>query len=115
MAKSPLHELAELGQSPWIDFLSRDLLRSGGLERMMREDSIKGVTSNPTIFQKAISAGNAYDEQLRELAREEDDPRELFFQLASHDVREACDLMREIWDSGCRGCDGYISIEVDPG
>jgi transaldolase len=115
MAKSPLHQLAELGQSPWIDFLSRDLLRSGGLERMMREDAIRGVTSNPTIFQKAISAGHAYDEQLRELAREVDDPRELFFQLAAEDVRDACDLMRELWDSGCRGCDGYVSIEVDPG
>jgi transaldolase len=115
MADSPLHRLAELGQSPWIDFLSRDLLRTGELERMMRDDSIKGVTSNPTIFQKAISAGNAYDEQLRELAREEDDSRELFFQLAAQDVGAACDLMRTIWDSGCRGCDGYVSIEVDPG
>ena len=115
MAKSPMHQLAELGQSPWIDYLSRDMLESGKLERMMGEDAISGVTSNPTIFQKAISSGNAYDDQLRELAQDEDDPRELFFHLAGQDVRNACDLMRRIWDSGCRGCDGYVSLEVDPG
>ncbi|MGH3032547.1 MAG: transaldolase family protein, partial [Gaiellaceae bacterium] len=69
MAKSPLHELSEHGQSVWIDFLSRDMLRSGELERMMREDAVVGVTSNPTIFQKAISAGEAYDDQLREVLR----------------------------------------------
>jgi transaldolase len=114
MAKSRLHELHESGQSPWIDYLSRDLLRSGELERMLEEDSIRGVTSNPTIFQKAISSGNAYDEQLRELARDEDDPKELFIQLATRDVRDACDLLRRHWDEGCRGCDGYVSIEVDP-
>ncbi|MDQ3865774.1 MAG: transaldolase [Actinomycetota bacterium] len=114
MAKSRLHELHELGQSPWIDFLSRDLLRSGELARLVKEDSIRGVTSNPTIFQKAISSGNAYDEQLRELAHEEDDPKELFVQLATRDVRDACDLLLRHWDEGCRGCDGYVSIEVDP-
>jgi transaldolase len=114
MAKSRLHELVELGQSPWIDFLSRDLLKSGKLARMMEEDAIKGVTSNPTIFQKAISAGHAYDEQLRELVEEESDPKEMFIHLAAQDVGEACDLLRTVWDSGCRGCDGYVSIEVDP-
>src|ERR687891_254926 len=71
MAKSPLHELSEHGQSVWIDFLSRDMLRTGELERMMREDAVVGVTSNPTIFQKAISAGDAYDDQLREVLRHE--------------------------------------------
>jgi transaldolase len=62
MGESRLHKLAEYGQSVWIDFLSRDLLRSGELARRMREDAIVGVTSNPTIFQKAISVGDAYDE-----------------------------------------------------
>ena len=70
MAKSRLHELSELGQSVWIDYLSRALIHQGELERMMREDAVVGVTSNPTIFQKAISHGNAYDEQLRELMEE---------------------------------------------
>ena len=112
--KSRLHQLAEQGQSVWLDYLSRDLLRSGEFERKMREDAITGVTSNPTIFQKAISAGQAYDDQLRELYEDEHDPKEIFIQLAAQDVGEACDLLDDVWDSGCRGCDGYVSIEVDP-
>ena len=113
MAKSRLHQLADYGQSVWIDFLSRDMLRSGKLERMMREDAVVGVTSNPTIFQKAISAGGTYDDQLREVLREERDPKEIFIRLASKDVGDALDLLRLVWDEG-GGRDGYVSIEVDP-
>ena len=115
MADSKLHHLAELGQSPWIDFLSRDLLHQNELRRMMRDDAVVGVTSNPTIFQKAISAGHAYDDQLRELAAEEDDPKELFWRLACRDVQEACDLLRDTWENGARGRDGNVSLEVEPG
>ena len=110
---SRLHQLSELGQSVWIDNLSRDLLRTGGLARLMDEDAVTGVTSNPTIFQKAISHGDAYDEQLRELLAHEDDPKEIFIALASRDIGEACDLMRSVWDGG-RGLRGWVSIEVDP-
>ena len=113
MAKSRLHELSELGQSVWIDFLSRQMLQSGKLARMMDEDAVVGVTSNPTIFQKAISEGDAYDEQLREVLAEEDDPKEVFLKLAVQDVQNACDLLRTVWDGG-QGQDGYVSIEVDP-
>src|SRR5215471_20339736 len=113
MAKSNLHTLAELGQSVWIDYLSRDLLRGGGLERLMREDAVTGVTSNPTIFQRAISSGDAYDEQLRELLAEPSDGPEAFFRLAERDVSDACDLLRPVWEA-TGGRDGYVSIEVDP-
>src|ERR687891_1136333 len=113
MAKSPLHELSEHGQSVWIDFLSRDMLRTGELERMMLDDAVVGVTSNPTIFQKAISAGDAYDDQLREVLQHERDPKEIFVHLASKDVGDALDLLRGVWDEG-GGRDGYVSIEVDP-
>jgi transaldolase len=113
MAKSRLHQLSEFGQSVWIDFLSRDLLRSGELERMMREDAVVGVTSNPTIFEKAISAGDAYDDQLRKVLGEERDPKEIFIRLAAKDVADACDLLRPVWDGG-GGRDGYVSLEVDP-
>src|SRR2546421_1111676 len=111
--KSPLHELADHGQSVWIDFLSRQLLHSGELARMMREDAVVGVTSNPTIFQKAISQGDAYDEQLRECLEELDDPKEIYLHLTNDDVAEACDLLRPDWDEG-HGQDGYVSWEVDP-
>jgi transaldolase len=113
MGNSRLHQLSELGQSVWIDFLSRHLLRSGELARMMEEDAVVGVTSNPTIFQKAISEGDAYDEQFREVLAGEDDPKEVFLRLAVQDVQNACDLLRRVWDGG-QGQDGYVSIEVDP-
>jgi transaldolase len=113
MANSRLHALSELGQSVWIDFLSRHLLRSGELARMAEEDAVVGVTSNPTIFQKAISEGDAYDEQFREVLAEEDDAKEVFLRLAVQDVQDACDLLRPVWDGG-QGQDGYVSIEVDP-
>jgi transaldolase len=113
MAKSRLHALSELGQSVWIDFLSRHLLRRGELARMMEEDAVVGVTSNPTIFQKAISEGDAYDEQFKKVLAEEDDPKEVFLRLAVQDVQDACDLLRPVWDGG-GGQDGYVSIEVDP-
>jgi transaldolase len=113
MAKSRLNELAELGQSVWIDSLSRGWLKTGTLARWMGEDALTGVTSNPTIFQKAMAEGEWYDDQLREVIKEEDDAKEVFLQLAMVDIEEACDLFRSVWDGG-KGKDGYISMEVDP-
>ena len=113
MAKSRLHELSERGQSVWIDSLSRQWLRDGTLDALMRDDAVVGVTSNPTIFQKALSEGDWYDEQLREVLTEQDDPREIFFHLAVGDIQEACDRLRPVWDAG-KGQDGYVSLEVDP-
>jgi transaldolase len=112
--ESRLHQLSALGQSVWIDSLSREWLRTGELARMMAEDAVVGVTSNPTIFQKAMSEGDWYDDQLREVLAEEDDPKEIFLRLAFDDIREACDLMRKVWD-GTEGQDGYVSLEVEPG
>src|SRR5881409_3701482 len=113
MPESNLHKLSALGQSVWIDYLSRQMLQSGKLARMMEEDAVVGVTSNPTIFQKAISEGDAYDEQLKELLDELTDPKEIFIHLSRQDVIEACDLLRKVWDEG-KGKDGYVSWEVDP-
>jgi transaldolase len=113
MSESRLQELSALGQSVWIDSLSREWLRTGELRRMMDEDAVVGVTSNPTIFQKALSEGGWYDDQLREILDEEDDLKEIFFRLAFDDIREACDLMRSAWDR-TEGLDGYVSLEVDP-
>src|SRR5947208_7099391 len=114
MPESNLHKLSALGQSVWIDYLSRDLLQTGELERKMKDDAVVGVTSNPTIFQKATSQGNRYDEQLKEILETgETDPKEIFLQLSSHDIADACDLLRNVWDEG-GGLDGYVSWEVDP-
>jgi transaldolase len=114
MAKSRLHELAEHGQSIWFDTLSRDLIRTGELKRMMDEDAVTGVTSNPTIFQKALSAGDAYDDDMRACLEKTDDPTEIFFSLALQDIREACDVLKPAYDAS-NGIDGYVSMEVEPG
>jgi transaldolase len=110
--KSRLHALSATGQSVWIDYLSRDLLETGELGRMMREDAVVGVTSNPTIFQKAISHGSAYDEQLRELLAEESDPKEIYLRLSGRDVDAATDLLAPVREA--RPDDGFVSWEVDP-
>jgi transaldolase len=112
MAESNLHTLSERGQSIWIDYLSRDMLEEGELARMMREDAVVGVTSNPTIFQKAISQGERYDEQLKELLEEETDPKEIFLQLSARDVEAALDLLAPVHER--TGYDGFVSWEVDP-
>jgi transaldolase len=113
MAESRLQQLSELGQSVWIDSLSREWLETGELARMMQEDAVVGVTSNPTIFQKAMSEGEWYDDQLRGVLSEENDLKEIFLQLAARDIESACDLFRTVWDE-TQGLDGYVSMEVDP-
>jgi len=108
-----LHTLAEHGQSPWIDYLSRNFVRDGDLAGLV-DQGVAGVTSNPTIFQGAIADGDAYDSQLKELLASEDDPKEVFLALAREDIRGACDLLRGVFDRGDSSRDGWVSLEVDP-
>jgi len=110
---SRLHELAAHGVSAWVDSLSREMLETGELERLMDEDAIVGVTSNPTIFERALSTGDRYDGQLREELADQDDPKEVFLALAVRDVQAACDLMLPVWER-TGAVDGYVSLEVDP-
>ncbi|TQS39803.1 transaldolase [Cryptosporangium phraense] len=109
---SSLQVLAAYGQSPWVDYLSRVFAR-GELSHLVRE-GVAGVTSNPTIFQSAIAEGGAYDEQMREVLRSEDDPKQVFLALAIQDVRAACDLLRPVYDRADSSRDGWVSFEVDP-
>jgi len=104
--------MQELGQAPWVDELSREDIKSGELERMI-EDGIVGVTSNPAIFQKAIANSDLYDEQLQELARREDDPKEIFWEIARTDIQDACDIFMPVYER-TGGEDGFISLEVQP-
>jgi transaldolase len=105
-----LEQLSALGQSVWIDFLSRDLIESGGLARAIADDAVVGVTSNPSIFGKALSRGSAYDAQI---AGSDGDGTSVFHALAMRDVTAACDVLRPVWER-TGGRDGYVSIEVDP-
>ena len=113
MARSRLHELSAHGVSVWVDSLSREMLETGELARLTEEDAVVGVTSNPTIFEKALSTGDWYDDQLREELEHEDDAKEVFLALAVRDVQRACDLLQPIWDRTA-GRDGFVSLEVDP-
>ncbi len=113
MSKTRLQQLADHGQSVWLDYLSRDILQSGKLAGMMERDAVVGVTSNPTIFQKALSSGDAYDEQLRSLLDTEGDLKEIFLKLSAEDVKGGLDLLRPVFDR-TNGRDGYVSWEVDP-
>jgi transaldolase len=115
MTSTPLHELAQQGQSVWVDFLSRRALSDGEIEALIRDQGVVGMTSNPTIFEKAIASGDAYDDQLSALVDAgERDPREIFIKLAVADVQDACDLLADVYER-TEHRDGYVSIEVDPG
>jgi len=115
MNKNPLIGLKEVGQSVWLDNLNRKLIHSGELKRLVDEDGLSGITSNPTIFQKAISGSADYDSSLRRMIEKEvKDEKELFLGLAIEDVSDAADLLWPIYRS-TNGHDGFVSIEVSPG
>ena len=113
MTKNPLQLLHDAGQSIWLDFIDRTILRSGDLQRRLPGDAITGMTSNPSIFEKALAEGNVYDDQLRS-APANMTALELFELIATTDVRDACDIFRPVYDQ-TKGADGYVSIEVSPG
>ncbi|HEY3133238.1 MAG TPA: transaldolase [Gemmatimonadaceae bacterium] len=114
MAKNKLQDLHDVGQSIWLDSIDRRILHDGELDRRIREDALTGMTSNPTIFQKALSSSNAYDEQITEAEEKGLTSWELFELLETTDVRDACDHFAGVYSS-TRGGDGYVSIEVSPG
>jgi transaldolase len=107
-----LQQLHDLGQSIWLDFIDREMLRNGDLERRIRDDALTGMTSNPTIFEKALAEGSEYDDQIRS-APGDFTALELFELIATTDVRTACDFFRPAYDRA-NGTDGFVSIEVSP-
>src|SRR5581483_11524563 len=111
MAGNPPVDVQQYGQSIWYDNLSRDMIQSGELQRLIDEYGVMGMTSNPTIFEKAIGEGNFYDEQILETS--DLDANEAFDKLAIEDIQHAADLLRPIFDR-TNGRDGYISLEVSP-
>ncbi len=108
-----LAALTAAGTSIWLDQIKRSLISSGELHRLVEEDSLRGVTSNPTIFNAAILGSEDYDEQLAEAAREGLDDREIYQELAIRDIQDACDVLRVVYDES-GGKDGFVSLEVDP-
>jgi transaldolase len=112
---NPLREVEALGQSIWLDYMRRDLITSGELQRLIDEDGVSGITSNPTIFEKAISAGSKYDSVIDEILRTSPDIdcATLFEQIEVEDIRMAADVLRPVYDRP-DGDDGFVSIEVNP-
>jgi transaldolase len=113
MAQNPLHQLQSLGQSVWLDFLSRRLLESGALARLVEEDGVSGVTTNPAIFEKAINGSADYDAPIQEFAGRGLSADLIYRELVVADVTEAADLLRPVYDR-TRGGDGFVSLEVSP-
>jgi transaldolase len=113
MASNHLREIQAEGQAVWLDNISRALIDDGELERLVREDGISGVTSNPSIFDKAFGDSDRYDEAIRKLAEDGNDARDIFFELGFRDIRDGCDILRETFDA-TEGKDGYVSFELPP-
>ena len=113
MSSNPLVRLGAAGQSPWYDYITRDLVQSGELARLIREDGLRGMTSNPTIFEKAIAGSKLYDDDIRALAESGAPAQQIFESLAVADVRAACDLFAEV-HAASGGVDGTVSLEVSP-
>jgi len=112
MPENRLRQLHDAGQSIWLDFIDRSILRNGDLVRRIRDDALTGMTSNPTIFEKALAEGTAYDDQLR-AAPEGRTAMDLFELVETSDVRDACDIFATVYQD-TKGADGYVSIEVSP-
>ena len=113
MSVNQLKRLKELGQSVWYDYIRRDLYTTDKLSRLIRDDGLSGMTSNPTIFQKAIAETELYDEDIRRFAQAGNPVPQIFERLAVEDVRSAADVFRPVYDE-TRGDDGFVSIEVGP-
>jgi transaldolase / glucose-6-phosphate isomerase len=108
-----LAALLQAGVSPWLDLLRRSLVEGGELQRMIEEESLRGATSNPAIFEKAILGSDDYDDQLEELAKSGADGRETYRAMVVRDVQNACDVFRQVWEQSDH-VDGYVSLEVEP-
>ncbi len=112
--KNPLFELQDYGQSVWYDNISRQLLHNGGIQNLIDNFAVVGMTSNPSIFEKAMTDGNAYDDQFHALVKEGKGVADIFLAMSIQDIGDAADILRPIYDR-TNGLDGYISIEVLPG
>jgi len=110
---NPLNQLETLGQSIWLDYIRRDLITSGGLRRLIEEDGLRGMTSNPAIFEKAIAGSHDYDEDIQALALKGKGTEAIYETISQHDVQSAADEFRPLYDR-TDGKDGYVSLEVNP-
>ncbi|MCF0071098.1 transaldolase [Dyadobacter sp. CY261] len=115
MVTSKVKQIHDFGQSIWLDFIDRKIIFSGELKKLIEEDGLRGVTSNPAIFEKAISSSSDYDEDIAQLSKSDKTNEEIFFSIAVEDIKLACDLLAPVYnEEGVVGADGYVSLEVSP-
>ncbi len=110
---NPLNEIRKHGQSIWLDLLDREIMDSGKLKSLIDDDDLRGLTSNPSIFEKAISGSSDYDDDIARLAKKEDEDATIFFDLAIDDIQRAADIFKPVYDK-TDGKDGFVSLEVSP-
>lgn len=113
MNATPIHALERAGQSVWLDYIRRDLIESGELARLVKDEGLRGMTSNPAIFEKAIAGSRDYDTLLEAAARDGADTKTVYERIAVRDIQDAADLLRPVYDAS-RAHDGYVSLEVSP-
>src|ERR1700688_5092909 len=114
IVENPLKQLTRFGQSIWLDYIRRSLMTSGELKRLIEQDGLGGVTSNPTIFEKAITGGSEYADQLAQLRQDKGlDAKAIYERLGIRDIQDEADILRPVYD-GTRKRDGYVSLEVAP-
>jgi transaldolase len=115
METSKVKRIHDFGQSIWLDFIDRDIIKSGKLQDLIDNDGVRGVTSNPAIFEKAISSSSDYDADILRISEETQDFEDVFYQLAISDIQKAADIFNPLYnDEEVRGADGYVSLEVSP-
>jgi transaldolase len=114
METSRVKRIHDFGQSIWLDFIDRDIMKSGKLKDLIDNDGVRGVTSNPAIFEKAISSSSDYDADILEISKETQDYEEIFYQVAVKDIQAAADIFWPVYDDEVVGADGYVSLEVSP-
>ena len=114
MEANRVKKIHDFDQSIWLDFIDRKIMRTGELQKLIDEDGVRGITSNPAIFEKAISSSSDYDEDVKTLAKEKPDNEDLFYAMAIKDIQAAADLFLPLYNEEVKGADGYVSLEVSP-
>lgn len=114
METNKVKKIHDYGQSIWLDFIDREIIKSGKLKQLIEEDGVRGLTSNPAIFEKAISSSSDYDADIAELSKEDLSNDDIFYRLAVKDIQQAADILLPVYNEGVVGADGYVSLEVSP-
>jgi len=114
MSDNKVKKIHEFGQSIWLDFIDREIIKSGKLQKLIDEDGVRGITSNPAIFEKAISSSSDYDEDISKLSQEGKSNEDIFYSVAISDIIQAASIFKPVYDEEVEGADGYVSLEVSP-